>query len=85
MLMENSCWDGTNLDSVDHQSHVAYSTGGFGGANGGGACPQSHPVKLPQVMFELMWNVTDFANDQSLWPNDGGDALVYSMDLGYVY
>lgn len=34
-------------------------------------------------MFELMWNVTEFANDQSLWPSDGSDALVYSMDLGY--
>ena len=35
-------------------------------------------------MFELKWNMTEFASDQSLWPNDGADALVYSMDLGYV-
>jgi len=74
-----ACWDGVNLDSVDHKSHVAYGQGS--GANGGGACPASHPVKLPQVMFELMWNVTEFA-DRSLWPTDGSDAFVYSMDLG---
>ena len=54
-----SCWDGKNLDSPDHQSHVAYSEGGWGGATGGGSCPSTHPVKLPQVMYELMWNVTE--------------------------
>lgn len=73
-----------NLDSVDHQQHVAYSQGGFGGgANGGGACPSSHPVKLPQLMFEIMWDVSEFT-DQSMWPTDGSDAFIYSMGLGYV-
>ncbi|CAI4211703.1 unnamed protein product [Parascedosporium putredinis] len=76
-----ACWDGKNLDSVDHKTHVAYGTGGFGGASGGGNCPTSHPVKLPQVMFELMWNVTEFS-DQGLWPSDGSDPFIYSMDLG---
>jgi hypothetical protein len=74
-----TCWDGKNLDSPDHKSHVAYGQGT--GASGGGACPSSHPVKLPQVMYELMWNVTDFA-DQALWPQDGSAPYVYSMDLG---
>jgi hypothetical protein len=72
------CWDGKNLDSVDHQSHVKYGQGT--GASGGGACPASHPVKLPQVMYELMWNVTDFANDKNIWPS--GNPYVYSMNLG---
>ncbi|KAH9868394.1 hypothetical protein J1614_007466 [Plenodomus biglobosus] len=74
-----TCWDGKNLDSPDHQSHVAYGQGG--GANGGGACPSSHPVKLPQVMYELMWDVNKFA-DKSLWPTDGSDPFVYSMNIG---
>ncbi|KAF2022308.1 hypothetical protein BU24DRAFT_363508 [Aaosphaeria arxii CBS 175.79] len=74
-----NCWDGKNLDSPDHQSHVAYGQGS--GATGGGACPSSHPVKVPQVMYELMWNVTTFA-DQSQWPSDGSKPFVYSMNLG---
>lgn len=74
----NSCWDGTNLDSPDHKSHVAYSGTG---ASGGGACPSTHPVKLPQVMYELMWDVSQF--DQSMWP-DSGSPFLYSMNLGYV-
>src|SRR3954466_14950537 len=47
------CWDGKNLDSPDHKSHVSYGQGS--GASGGGACPGTHPVKLPQIMYELMW------------------------------
>lgn len=44
------CWDGKNLDSPDHKSHVAYSnSGGLGTPN----CPSSHPVQIPQVMYEV--------------------------------
>ncbi|USP82705.1 hypothetical protein yc1106_09979 [Curvularia clavata] len=74
-----TCWDGKNLDSPDHQSHVAYGQGS--GATGGGACPSTHPVKLPQIMYELMWDVSKFA-DRSLWPTDGSDPFVYSMNIG---
>ena len=72
------CWDGKNLDSPDHSSHVTYS-GGY--ASGGGACPSAFPVKLPQIMYEVMWNITQFA-DKSLWPTDGSSPFVYSMNLG---
>ena len=74
-----TCWNGKDLDSPDHQSHVAYGQGS--GANGGGACPSTHPTKLPQVMYEVMWDVNKFA-DKSLWPTDGSDPFVYSMNLG---
>ena len=41
------CWDGVNVDSPDHMSHVAYSTDG----DVGGDCPASHPVKIPVLSF----------------------------------
>ncbi|HET6533328.1 MAG TPA: DUF1996 domain-containing protein, partial [Actinoplanes sp.] len=41
------CWDGINLDSADHQSHMAPSRGERG------TCPKAHPVKLPQLTFEI--------------------------------
>ncbi|KAF2007294.1 hypothetical protein P154DRAFT_480041 [Amniculicola lignicola CBS 123094] len=74
-----TCWDGKNLDSPNHQDHVAYGQGS--GANGGGACPSTHPVKLPQIMYELMWNVTDMSNKAD-WPTDGSNPFVYSMNIG---
>jgi hypothetical protein len=46
MRMPN-CWDGVNLDSADHRSHVAYSEG----SDPQGACPSTHPVQLPQVRY----------------------------------
>jgi Domain of unknown function (DUF1996) len=43
------CWDGVNLDSADHKSHMAYSQNS--------ACPTSHPVVLPQITFNVSWRV----------------------------
>jgi hypothetical protein len=70
-----ACWDGVNLDSPDHQSHM-YSTtkGGFREA---GPCPASHPVRMPQVAYETMWNTTVF---KDMWPKDGSQPFVWSYD-----
>ena len=51
------CWDGVNLDSPDHKSHMAYPTGG---------CPASHPVPLPEITFNIHYAVTE-ANSTSRW------------------
>ncbi len=53
-----SCWDGVNLDSPDHKSHVAYPT-----SYNNGACPSSHPKHLISIFYEVIWNVGDFANE----------------------
>jgi hypothetical protein len=45
------CWDGRNLDSANHRSHMAY-------ANERGACPPSHPVKLPRLRYSLTYEGT---------------------------
>lgn len=45
------CWDGVNLDSADHQSHMAYASPSAGG------CPASHPVPLPEVTQNFRYTV----------------------------
>ena len=40
-----SCWDGKNLDSPNHKSHMAY-------AAYDGTCPSTHPVSLPEITME---------------------------------
>jgi len=75
-----SCWDGKNLDSPDHKSHVAYSTTGATGT--GASCPSTHPTKIPQIMYEVMWNTTQFVKDTSIWPTDGSNPYQYSMAIG---
>jgi len=74
-LIFRSCWDGKNLDSPDHSSHVSYpATGTF---ENSGPCPTTHPVKLPQLMFEVIWDTSAF-NDKSEWPADGSQPFVFS-------
>jgi hypothetical protein len=69
------CWDGKNLDTADHVSHVAYpQTGTF---ESGGPCPDTHPVVIPQVFYEVIWDTRKF-NDKALWPEDGSQPFVWS-------
>ncbi|MEM8924211.1 MAG: DUF1996 domain-containing protein [Actinomycetota bacterium] len=41
-----NCWDGRNLDSPDHATHMAWAAERQD-------CPSSHPVRLPQITFLL--------------------------------
>lgn len=51
------CWDGVNLDSADHKSHMAYGTWGpIAGQNGAG-CPSTHPVPLPEITQNYRFRV----------------------------
>eukprot|EP00931_Biecheleriopsis_adriatica_P021622 TRINITY_DN14093_c0_g1_i1.p1 TRINITY_DN14093_c0_g1~~TRINITY_DN14093_c0_g1_i1.p1 ORF type:complete len:862 (-),score=116.59 TRINITY_DN14093_c0_g1_i1:110-2353(-) len=47
-----SCWDGQNLDSQDHQSHMAYKEGR--------RCPPSHPIKVIDLFYEVFFATGKF-------------------------
>lgn len=54
VLIFDRCWDGKNLDSPNHQDHVAHPIDGpnqFAIVNK--TCPASHPVQIPQLMYEV--------------------------------
>ena len=44
------CWDGANLDSADHRSHMAYGSSGR-------TCPATHPVMLPRLTLHVTYGV----------------------------
>lgn len=52
-----SCWDGINLDSTDHMSHVAFPQGEAEDA----PCPASHPVRIPRLDFFIRFFDTNAA------------------------
>ncbi|CAJ2511894.1 Uu.00g075190.m01.CDS01 [Anthostomella pinea] len=84
-LLFPTCWDGKNLDSPNHQAHVAYpTTGPAAFLSLGGACSSTHPVRIPQLMYEVVWDTTQF-NDESIWPADGSQPfyLSYGDNTGY--
>jgi hypothetical protein len=56
------CWDGRNLDSPDHKSHMAYRDY----EQNGGRCPASHPVALPQISFHVYYLVRP-GDDPRAW------------------
>lgn len=41
------CWNGVDLDSTDHRSHMAYATNHV--------CPSSHPVAVPQLTMWMLY------------------------------
>jgi len=43
------CWDGVNLDSPDHKSHMSYPTGS--------GCPSAYPVALPAISYEIYYDL----------------------------
>jgi hypothetical protein len=49
------CWDGRNLDSRDHRSHMAYAVVRHGVNRS--SCPPTHPVALPQLSQMIQYNV----------------------------
>ncbi|MEV7208129.1 MULTISPECIES: DUF1996 domain-containing protein [unclassified Streptomyces] len=54
-LQAPSCWDGKNLDTPDHKSHMAYPVVNPGTNNN--ICPADHPVALPMIEFKMAFPV----------------------------
>ncbi|GJE85355.1 DUF1996 and WSC domain-containing protein [Phanerochaete sordida] len=50
------CWDGVNLDSSDHKSHMAYPVDNYNG----GTCPSSHPVHTVAIFYEQIIPVSPY-------------------------
>jgi len=53
-----------NLDSPNHQDHVSFP---LGTQPDGGDCPDSHPVRLPMLFYEIL-----FAVDLDQFPHGNG-------------
>jgi hypothetical protein len=52
-VMFPQCWDGINLDSPDHKSHMSYPVSG--------SCPATHPVAVPEITVNVQYAVTDMS------------------------
>jgi hypothetical protein len=47
-----------------------------------GPCPDSHPVRMPQLAYETQWDTTQFNN---MWPADGSNPFVLSFGDSHGY
>jgi Domain of unknown function (DUF1996) len=67
----NQCWDGVNLDSPDHQSHMtggsdANNTPARIAAGTANRCPDTHPIAIPQITLNMRYKVKP-GMDLSKW------------------
>ncbi|KAK6199895.1 hypothetical protein LQW54_009805 [Pestalotiopsis sp. IQ-011] len=70
------CWRCESNMQQNHRSHVAYPASGT--FESGGACPSTHPVKIPQFMYEAIFD-TRQSNNKADWPSDGSQPFYLSM------
>jgi hypothetical protein len=71
------CWDGKNLDSPDHISHMANPNGQT--AN---KCPASHPVAIPKITMNMHFPVT-VANEVTTWRLSSDNYEFNGSNAGY--
>jgi hypothetical protein len=73
-----SCWDGVNLDSKDHKSHMAYPS-----LVDNGVCPHSHPKRFISLFYEVIWDTPKFVDQ---WYGSGHPFVFSNGDeTGYGY
>jgi hypothetical protein len=69
-VMFPSCWDGRNLDSPDHKSHMAYPSRE--------RCPGSHPVSLPTLSMRVRWKAAMGIASSQLSLSSGGQFSMHA-------
>lgn len=50
-----NCWDGKNVDSADHRSHIVYANGPGVAAADQRACPPDHPYVIPTITQRMVY------------------------------
>ncbi|KAF4595452.1 WSC domain-containing protein [Ophiocordyceps camponoti-floridani] len=75
-----SCWDGVNLDSANHKSHMAFPA--IGDYNTG-VCPPSHPIAILSVFLEFFYD-TAAIRDFNRWVWSMGDPTGYGLHGDFI-
>jgi len=52
-----NCWDGQNIDSADHRSHIAWANGPMYPGQFFRACPTDHPYLFPDMEVQIAFQV----------------------------
>lgn len=59
-----ACWDGKNLDSASHRSHIAYTSYGDWGYE---KCPATHPYVIPTFTMGVWYTVDKDLDTSGTW------------------
>ncbi|MCJ1480570.1 mucin 5B, oligomeric mucus gel-forming [Schaereria dolodes] len=79
-LVFPQCWNGKDLDSVDHKSHVAYASDLLNG----GTCPPGFDHVLPQLFYETYTYPQDFYSEDGQFVISNGDPTGYGYHGDFI-
>lgn len=74
-----SCWDGENLDTDNHKDHMAFPS-----LIQDGVCPDTHPVYLPILFYETIWQTNAFANVPGQFVFSNGDPTGFGYHADFI-
>ena len=74
-----TCWDGVNLDTPDHKSHMAYPIQNYNS----GDCPSTHPVHLVSLFYEMFVSVDQYPYVPGSWVFSFGDNTGLGMHADF--
>ncbi|KAF4339569.1 glyoxal oxidase precursor [Fusarium beomiforme] len=79
-IMFPSCWKGGDaVDSDNHKDHVA-----FPDLVMTGTCPKDYPVRLPSLMYEVIWNTAAFSDRNGRFVFANGDTTGYGLHADFI-
>lgn len=55
-----ACWNGKDVDSPDHKSHMSYPVGQEYNT---GACPPDFPIHMVSIFYEVLYDTGPFLNE----------------------
>ena len=80
MIDAPDCWDGKNLDSANHRSHIAYASDGNWGYM---RCDAAHPYYIPKFAMGAFYTIAA-GDDLKLW-HFSSDEMVPGTPAGTTF
>lgn len=74
-----SCWNGKDVDSPNHRSHVAYPDLVITGS-----CPEGFDVKLPGLFYETIWATNAFEGKEGEFAISNGDPQGFGYHADFM-
>lgn len=79
-LMFPSCWNGKDVDSEDHESHVAYPSLVIDGT-----CPEGYETRLVSLFYETIWNTYAFKDQDGYFALANGDPTGFGYHGDFMF
>ena len=74
-----SCWNGKDLDSANHTSHVAYPS-----QLRNGPCPPGFDIRLPTLFYETIYQTNAFKGIAGGFVFSNGDPTGYGYHADFI-